>query len=499
MPTTSESSLPRAGLYHPLDLRSDAVDEWVAGLPLANLGETCRLLFASLREINAGELAAAQRYKTLEALRETLHYLGNALRQRFLGTAFPLPVKTRKIANLLREMQLEMAKGYQAAAHQILLQNSLRQDGDTLTTSLQRALYYFGQSFLAGYQIYSDPEPSHWREVYGLYPEAERRGLHLGAILDKFKHGNPGTTISKTFKQILLLTLADPLRLTQTEMTAAYHLLETAAEQCQLHLAADAVDSPAFLVDLNSKTPPVRLFYSDVSVHNGCRWLDSAALLHTVRAMLAEAGPDHSLIVTQTADKKTDKLPRNLLQRLLMGWGAGGKRGFTRLPYRSTATLQFGLRASHEAVDGPRQGAVVTVRGAPGGSGVVRWMSQPPGKGVFFGVQMLVPSAIPITLRLADKDETERDYLKGLLLPPLPSHESTQTLLTPAFVYRSGDVVSVRVPEQCEQRYRLIRAVESTQVFTRFHFEPISAVIEEEPPRTSRRREQEFDSVWSGL
>src|SRR3569832_1065939 len=239
MPTTSESSLPRAGLYHPLDLRSDAVDEWVAGLPLANLGETCRLLFASLREINAGELAAAQRYKTLEALRETLHYLGNALRQRFLGTAFPLPVKTRKIANLLREMQLEMAKGYQAAAHQILLQNSLRQDYDTLTASLQRSLYYFGQSFLAGYQIYSDPEPSHWREVYGLYAEAERRGLPLGAIRDKFKHGNPATTISKTFKQILLLPLADPLRLTQTEMTAAYHLLETAAEQCQLRLAAD--------------------------------------------------------------------------------------------------------------------------------------------------------------------------------------------------------------------------------------------------------------------
>lgn len=541
MPTTNESSLPRAGLYHPLDLRSDAVDEWVAGLPLAHLGETCRLLFASLREINASELAAAQRYKTLEALRETLHYLGNALRQRFLGTAFPLPVKTRKIANLLREMQLEMAKGYQVTAHQILLQNSLRQDGDTLMASLQRSLCYFGQSFLAGYQIYSDPEPSHWREVYDLYAEAERRGLHLGVIRDKFKHGNPATTISKTFKQILLLTLADPLRLTQTEMTAAYRLLETAAEQCELHLAADAVESPAFLVDLNGEAPPVRLLYGDVSVHDGCRWLDTAALLHTVRAMLAEAGPDHSLVVTQMADDKTDKLPRNLLQRLLMAWGAGGKRGFTRLPYRSTATLQFGLSASHEAVDGLRQGAVLTVRGASGqceilnesaagaclhwggnnpprvrvgeivtlrhadadaaqaGIGVVRWMSQPPGKGVFFGVQMLVPSATPITLRLADKDETERDYLKGLLLPPLPSHESTQTLLTPAFVYRSGDIVSVRGPEQREQRYRLIRAVESTQVFTRFHYEPISAVIEEEAPTTPRRREEEFDSVWSGL
>lgn len=539
MPTLNEPSSTRADLYHPLDLRSGTVEEWVAGLPLANLGETGRLLFASLRDINANELTATQRYKTLEALRATLHYLSNALKQRFLGTAFPLTDKPRKVANLLREMQFEMANGYRVTVRQLLLQNNLRQDSDTLAASIQRSLYYFGQSFLATYQIYSDPEPLHWREVYSLYAEAERHALHLGAVRDRFKHGNPVTTINQTFKQILLLTLADPLRLTQTEMAAAYRLLETTAEQCQRHKTPDTIKSPAFMIDLDGETPPVRLLYSDVSVRETCRWLDTTALIDSVRALLAEAVSDHSLL--RTMEESNDKLSRSLLQRLVAAWGTAGKRGSTRLPYRSTASVQFGLSASHEAADEQRQDVVVTARGSSshceivnesaagaclywadnkvprvrvgeivtvrhadadttqGGIGVVRWMNQPSGKGVFFGVQMLVPSATPITLRLSDKDETERDYLKGLLLPPLPPREATQTLLTPAFVYRSGDVVSVRAAEQHEQRYRLIRAVESTQVFTRFHFEPVTASENEEPPIAPQRREEEFDSVWSGL
>lgn len=541
MPTMNESSPIRADGYHPLDLHRDAVEEWVAGLPLANVGETGRLLFTSLRDINAAELTVAQRYAMLEMLRATVHYLSNALKQRFLGTAFPLPDKPRKIAHLLRELQLEMAKGYRLAAHQLLLQGNERQDGGVLAAALQRSLYYFGQSFLTAYQVYGNPEPAHWREIYRLYTEAERRAVHLNVVRDRFKQRSGMTTIGHTFKQILLLTLADPLRLTQTEMTATYRLLETTADQCRLHTTSETIESPAFMIDLQGETPPVRLLYNDIPVRDTCRWVDTAALLHSVRILLTEAASDQNLFIAQATEASGEKLPRNLLQRLLVSWSTGGKRVFTRLPYRSTATVRFGLSAGHEAAGEQRQNAIVATRGASGhceivnesaagaclywtgdkiprvrvgeivtlhhtsvdtqgGIGVVRWLSQPSGKGVFFGVQMLVPSATPIALRLSDQDETERDYLKGLLLPPLPPRESTQTLLTPAFVYRSGDVVSIRWPDQTEQRYRLTRAVESTQVFTRFYFEPLAAMSEEEePPLSSKRREGNLDSAWSGV
>src|SRR3569833_1808199 len=116
MPTISKSTGTLAGVYHPLDIHTDVVEEWVAALPLANLGETCRLIFTSLTAINAADAAVAQRFKALEHLRDTLRYLDNVLTRRYAGTAFPLPTKTRKVAVLLGEMQLEMAKGYQAGA-----------------------------------------------------------------------------------------------------------------------------------------------------------------------------------------------------------------------------------------------------------------------------------------------------------------------------------------------------------------------------------------------
>lgn len=543
MQTNNVSTL-NAAIYYPLDLRSDSVEEWVAGLPLANLGETCRLIFASLTEINGAEFSSTQRFKALESLRETLQYLINALKQRFIGNALPLPEKSRRVATLLCEMQFEMARGYQITAQQLLTQTGIRQDIDVLVAALHRSLYYFGETLLGTYQTYRHPQAQHWRHIYELYDEAERKALHLSALKDKLK-GGATTNVSKMFKHILLLSLADPLRLTQQEMAATYLLLEKTADQCQLYPATDANVSPAaFVVDLNNNAPPARLLFSEISFNESCRLLDATALSHTLRGLFTDAVPDN-LLPTQIPDQSANKLPRSLVQRLLISWGLTAKRSFTRMPYRSKATVKFGLSASHEtaatgstesefpthaagehycdilnesaagaclhwaAKESPRVriGELITLHhtdGAPsnGGIGVVRWMRHSPGKGVSFGIQLLVPSAIPITLRLADKGAADRDYLKGLLLPPLPAHKTTQTLLTPAFLYRQGDIVSVRGIEEREQRLRLIRAVESTQVYTRFQFEVLSAVREnahEEEKPAVRQRETKFDSIWSGL
>src|SRR3569623_3023531 len=224
MPTISKSTGTLAGVYHPLDIHTDVVEERVAALPLANLGETCRLIFTSLPAINAADAAVAHRFKALEHLRDPLRYLDNVLTRRYVGTAFPLPAKPRKVAVLLGEMQLEMAKGYQAIARQLLLQNGLRQDAATQVAALHRGLYYHGQALLNGIQIYQSPTAQQWREIYGLYKAAERMALQLSPVKDSIKNGSPITTVSDMFKNILLLALADPLRLTQQDMIAAYLL-----------------------------------------------------------------------------------------------------------------------------------------------------------------------------------------------------------------------------------------------------------------------------------
>jgi len=543
MPTISKTTGTLAGVYHPLDIHTDVVEEWVAALPLANLGETCRLIFTSLTAINAADAAVAHRFKALEHLRDTLRYLDNVLTRRYVGTAFPLPAKTRKVAVLLGEMQLEMAKGYQAIARQILLQNGLRQDADTLVAALHRGLYYHGQALLTGYQIYQSPTAQQWREIYGLYKDAERMALQLSPVKDSFKNGSPITTVSDMFKHILLLALADPLRLTQQEMIAAYLLLEQTAGQSQLYTTTDYHDAGVvFTVDLDSDSPPVHVLFNGTAPTPTSRVLDPTALGHSLRGLLTDASQDSSINLATGAEMTPAKLPRPLLQRLLAAWGATAKRGFTRSTGAGAVTVQFGLSASHEAAEGAyaaeaysssqstvsyrcdvvnesavgaclslqvgdsprvRVGELLTVRHDSGGTGhwgigAVRWLSQAADH-IRFGIQMLVPSAAAITLRLADKAEGERDYLKGLLLQPVPPRETAETLLAPAFVYRAGDIVAVRDADRQERRCRLVRALESTQVYSRFQFEPLAGEeLEADQPAPSRR-EREFDSVWSGL
>src|SRR3569623_2314761 len=98
MPTISKTTGTLAGVYHPLDIHTDVVEEWVAALPLANLGETCRLIFTSLTAITAADAAVAKRFKAYEHLRDTLRYLATVLTRRYVGTAFQLHAKTNKVS-----------------------------------------------------------------------------------------------------------------------------------------------------------------------------------------------------------------------------------------------------------------------------------------------------------------------------------------------------------------------------------------------------------------
>lgn len=546
MQTTTSGEMFDSSAHRALDIRTDSAEEWVAALPLANLGETCRLIFDSLTQMNGTDASATQRFKSLEPLRAPVHYLRDALRRRYTGVAFPLPEKTHRIAQLLREIQLEIAEGYQRAATQILAQNGLRQDLNILITALHRALYYHGQALLTSYELYEDVAGQRWQEIYTLYLEAERKALHLGVVKDAFKQGDSQTSVSGMFKQILLLALAYPHRLTQHEMGTVYTLLAKWAAQCQLYSVTDFNKPPGvFVVDLSSDTPPTYLIYNSTQAHASTRLLDTTALSHSLRGFLAQANQDASLASPRSTALEESTLTREQLKRLLLSWAYPSKRGFSRSAQTTTLAITFGLSASHAAVL-PRQtnnvhplhgalnspritcqiinesasgtclrweagdtararvGELITVyRGESSGEtvgiAVIRWLKCHDGGSVDFGVQLLVPSATPVTVRLSDAGEADRDYLKALLLPALPPGEICETLLTPAFLYRPGDIVSVHT-EQGENRYRLVRAVEATQAYVRFQFALLTESSEETAAEGSQPpRRTDFDSVWSGL
>ena len=110
------------------------------------------------------------------------------------------------------------------------------------------------------------------------------------------------------------------------------------------------------------------------------------------------------------------------------------------------------------------------------GIAVIRWLKITNNHTVEFGIQMLSPDAFPITIRHYDGENQEagHDYLKGLYVPEFKTTSQPASLLLPAFLYHTDDIISLVMDHQ-EHRVKLIKAVETTPGFSRFLFSSMPA------------------------
>jgi hypothetical protein len=127
-----------------------------------------------------------------------------------------------------------------------------------------------------------------------------------------------------------------------------------------------------------------------------------------------------------------------------------------------------------------RVGELIALRQtrAPGeipGIAAIRWLKNTSKHTVEFGIQLISPDALPISVRLynANDQESEHDYLKGLYIPKFKAIRQPASLILPAFLYRADDVISLVMDHQ-EHCLQLMKAIETSQSFSRFYFSSLA-------------------------
>jgi hypothetical protein len=101
--------------------------------------------------------------------------------------------------------------------------------------------------------------------------------------------------------------------------------------------------------------------------------------------------------------------------------------------------------------------------------GVIRWMKFTPERGLVLGAQLMASGATPVRVSLrADKSTAENKSL-GILLPENTSLNQQASLLLPSLQFRTG-CLSTLTRGGSDERIILVRQMENTGSFARFHF-----------------------------
>ena len=312
-----------------------------------------------------------------------------------------------------------------------------------------------------------------------------------------------------------------------------YSLLEFWPPQCPL-LPADHADAlrSAFRVDLASDEPLSSIASSAISHPTTCRLLDTSALIQSLQSSLPPSGDEASNQASETQPPQTTMCWKDLLHSLTTAWGLTAKRRYSRThPETTSIVISLGLSAIHPLIDkldsmsamqseraGQRStkpntiddkdlylcevmdesagglrlkwhnikngkirvGELIALHqtralGQVPGIAAIRWLKNTGKHTVEFGIQLISPDAFPITVRLynSNDQESELDYLKGLYIPEFKAIRQPASLILPAFLYLADDVISLVLDHQ-EHCLQLVKAIETTQGFSRFYFSSLA-------------------------
>lgn len=334
------------------DTRPDAVREWLARLPLGHAGETARLIYLALHEVNRLDVNIHHRLDFLEQMAPPLQGVLTALRPHYSGKPFPLEPKAARVAQLATELQAAMLIGYQIVMQQSDSLHWFRQRKweRVWTTALHRMLHYFSGIFCIRYQLHLPPPSGAWLMIHSAYRLLEENRL-LDATAAPIGGGEP-TTLGYEYKQLLLLAMLprqrmqpiqlDEVRSHMAHWTAALELSQPASPQ----LCAEA-----YCIDLDQDVAPGPLWKlhpeREPNVHS-LRLLCMQPLLEQIEQQVAQQRAATARIALPAGAT----VQRDTAALLLASWLRPPQRNDAREAATGSVHVVFGLREIHALLAG---------------------------------------------------------------------------------------------------------------------------------------------------
>jgi len=281
-PTSKNTPTKQPSLIDTIDINTTSkVRKWVAGLPVMDMGETTRQLFAGLTKLNNEPIAPQVRIDISEILLPYVKMSLENLDRHFLSRSFPLPDRSQKVFDLKKSLIMELAGSYQLAALDMLTKNSGSKKG--LLISIGRAVQYMSVVIMNDYGIYSKNKKSLWHDIHHLYLLACEKNIQDKEVPNKDDVNGENLTIEEQYKLINLVALSAPNTLRLGEISRIREFFLKTLKDVKLISNPDNVKSKyAHITLLNSDEPASLMPVSDLLNSPTSRIFDLSAVIHEI-------------------------------------------------------------------------------------------------------------------------------------------------------------------------------------------------------------------------
>ncbi|MES9994249.1 MAG: hypothetical protein ABW098_20050 [Candidatus Thiodiazotropha sp.] len=343
MATTNPTGLripeqaPASGNSYFLDEKQLA--KWAKELPVANVGETSRKLFQTLRSFNKTELASAKRILCTEQLRQPLSYVSSNLNKHYMGVRFPLSEKAHKIASLNRELHSGMATAYKAAIVDLLMESNGKVDKNQLTLAIHRCISYLSRVILLSVVVYDSYPKRTWRELHTLHRLASRYGLGSFTIEDNLETSAARSSIDEMYRRCLLFSLSSPYKMRQLENLQLFDTLLEWGRYTLIRPYDDAPEEYTITIHQNADMAPSHETRIEQNDTKYLQILDVSPLLSSLRDLFIDNAEESPTLYG------TNELSKNLIRQLIMLWSKAQKRAFVRTKLNFELRIAVGIRS----------------------------------------------------------------------------------------------------------------------------------------------------------
>ena len=317
---------------------------WIAGLPKANIGETARLLYQGLGELNQLLTPSDNRLHLLELLRPEVYFVCQHLERHFLHQAIMLDERSRKISNLCQALQSQLAIGYKQIVLRIAPKYS-RNRATLVSEALQRTAHALKGQLVRATQLYSAAPEQLWFELHQLFRCACELQLQHRRVHDDLASLTGDLSVEQTYLAALLLGSARCNQLRQNQIARLAQVVEPWSAWLKLHPAHPGEGLFAVSAEIDAGPRYRSQFRSE----------QQAALLGFDPQPLVNAIEAHLLHQDATTPLPVPAgLTLDTLQHLHATWGEAAERSFQRTVGQGNLTVCVGMSALHFYLGGER-------------------------------------------------------------------------------------------------------------------------------------------------